>query len=325
MQDSAAPNSDLLDSSAAVCYNSYTACRNTFERNKSYEADDDRIHQYGGRKQLTLRDIMEENMALNWINVNDYDFNCILLMERFQLNYLCGWGKDIHPELGIALKAHPAVKWYIAHLLPEHASLLEKLAKDAPNASPDELRHCECTVMAWIEDFVTYTTPEVMAIKCSFVYGWDKARLFDLADFTGKRVLDVGSGNGRLTFAAAEKAAEVYAVEPVETLRHFLRERCKAEHIRNIRVTDGFVEDLPYPDDTFDIVMSGHVVGDDLDRELAELERVCKPGGIILDVPGDQPWHAEINPELIKRGYEPLSYVGSFGEPVVRYRKIVNK
>lgn len=325
MQDSAAPNSDLLASSAAICYNSYTACRNTFERNKSYEADDDRIHQYGGRKQLTLRDIMEENMALNWINVNDYDFNCILLMERFQLNYLCGWSQDIHAELGICLKAHPAIKWYITNLLPEHAPLLNKLTATAPEVTPEELRRCECAVMTWMEDFVTYTTPEVMAEKCPFVYGWDKARLFELADFTGKRVLDVGSGNGRLTFAAAEKAAEVYAVEPVETLRHFLRERCKAEHIRNIRVTDGFVEDLPYPDDTFDIVMSGHVVGDDLDRELAELERVCKPGGIILDVPGDQPWHAEINPELIKRGYEPLSYVGSFGEPVVRYRKIVNK
>ena len=81
-------------------------------------------------------------MALNWINVNDYDFNCILLMERFQLNYLCGWGRDIHAELGICLRAHPAVKWYIAHLLPEHAALLDKLAEDAPDASHDELRRC---------------------------------------------------------------------------------------------------------------------------------------------------------------------------------------
>jgi len=264
-------------------------------------------------------------MALNWIDVNEYDFNCILLMERFQLNYLCGWGKDIHDKLGIALKQHPAVRWYIAHLLPEYAELLDKLTADAPDVFADELRRCECAVMAWMEDFVTYTTPEVMATKCPFVYGWDKARLFELADFAGKRVLDVGSGNGRLTIAAAEKAAEVYAVEPVETLRHFLRERCKTEDIRNVRVTDGFVENLPYPDNTFDIVISGHVVGDDYDAELAELERVCKPGGIILDVPGDQPWHAEINPELINRGYAALPYDGSFDEPVVRYRKIVNK
>ena len=264
-------------------------------------------------------------MALNWIDVSDYDFNCILLMERFQLNYLCGWGQDIHTELGICLKAHPAVKWYIAHLLPEYADLLEHLTATSPDVSAPELRHCECAVMAWMEDFVTYTTPEVMTAKCPFVYGWDKARLYELADFTGKRVLDIGSGNGRLTFAAAEKAAEVYAVEPVETLRHFLRERCKVENIRNIRVTDGFIEALPYPDNAFDIVLSGHVVGDNYDAEIAEMERVCKPGGIILDVPGDQHRDIGVKEDMVKRGFEALPYTGSFGARVVRYRKVVSK
>ena len=264
-------------------------------------------------------------MALNWIDVTDYDFNCILLMERFQLNYLCGWGKDIHTELGIALRAHPAVKWYIAHLLPEHAPLLEQLADDASDVSPEELRRCECTVMAWIEDFVTYTTPEVMAKKCPFVYGWDKSRLFEVVDLSSKQVLDIGSGNGRLAFAAAEKAAEVYAVEPVETLRHFLRERCKFENIHNIRVTEGFVEDLPYPDNTFDVVISGHVVGDNYDAEIAEMERVCKPGGIILDIPGDQHRDSVLKQEMLDHGFEPLPYTGYFGAKVIRYRKVVHK
>ena len=264
-------------------------------------------------------------MALNWIDVNDYDFNCILLMERFQLNYLCSFGQGVHDKLGVCLKAHPAVRWYISHLLPEYARLLDTLAADAPTASPEELRRCECTVMAWMEDFVTYTTPEVMAEKCPFVYGWDKVRLFELADFTGRRVLDIGSGSGRLTFAAAEKAAEVYAVEPVETLRRFLRERCQAEVVINVRVTDGFVENLPYPDSTFDIVLSGHVVGDDYDAEIAEMERVCKPGGVILDVPGDQPHDVSVRQEMLDHGFEPLPYTGSFGAQVVRYRKIVSK
>lgn len=264
-------------------------------------------------------------MALNWIDVNDYDFNCILLMERFQLRYLCACAKDIHAEMGIALKAHPAVKWYIASLLPEHAALLNELTDLAGDVSPEELRRCECAVLGWMEDFVTYTTPEVMATHCPFVYGWDKARLYEIADLTGKCVLDVGSGNGRLTFAAAEKAAEVYAVEPVGTLRQFLRESCKARGIRNIRVTEGFIEDLPYPDATFDIVLSGHVVGDDYDAEIAEMARVCKPGGLILDVPGDQHNPAAIKQEMVNRGFEALPYTGSFGAQVVRYRKVVNK
>lgn len=264
-------------------------------------------------------------MAIGWIDVHDYDFNCVLLMERFQLNYLCGWGKDIHADLGIALKAHPAVKWYIEHLLPQYAGMLDQLVNTAPDATPDKLRRCECTVMAWMEDFVTYTTPEVMQEKCPFVYGWDKSRLFEVVDLTSKRVLDIGSGNGRLAFAAAEKAAELYAVEPVETLRYFLRERCKAENIRNIRVTEGFVEALPYPDNTFDVVISGHVVGDNYDAEIAEMERVCKPGGVILDIPGDQHKDSVLKQEMIDHGFEPLPYLGSFGAKVIRYRKVVNK
>lgn len=264
-------------------------------------------------------------MALNWIDVNNYDFNCILLMERFQLNYLCGCANDICTELGVALKAHPAVKWYIGHLLPEQAAMLEELCAGASEVTPAELRRCECAVLGWMEDFVTYTTPEVMETHCPFVYGWYKARLYELADFSGKRVLDVGSGSGRLTFAAAEKAAEVYAVEPVGTLRNYMRMKCKAEDIRNVRVTDGFADSLPYPDDTFDIVISGHVVGDDYDAEIAEMARVCKPGGLILDVPGDQHRPGVIKQEMISRGFEALPYTGSFGAQVVRYRKVVHK
>lgn len=261
-------------------------------------------------------------MALNWIDVNEYDFRCILLMEDFQLDYLCRDGADIHPDLGIALRAHPAVRWYIAHLLPEHAALLERLAGQAPEVSAGELRRSECAVLAWMEDFVTYTTPEVMAEKCPFVSGWHKERLFEVADLTGKRVLDVGSGSGRLTFAAAERAAEVYAVEPVGTLRQYLRRKCAGEGIGNVRVTDGLVTALPYPDCTFDVVLSGHVVGDDYDAELAELERVCKPGGVILDIPGDQHRSVPVKPELLAHGYEMLPYIGTFGAEVRRYRKV---
>ncbi len=264
-------------------------------------------------------------MSLNWIDVKDYDFNCILLMEAFQLDYLCACGDGVRRELGVTMKEHPSVRWYVSHLLPRHADLLKTLVSDAPDVSPEELHRCELAVLSWMEDFVTYTTPEVMDEKCPFVYGWDKVRLFEIADFTDKRVLDVGSGNGRLAFAAAERADEVYCVEPVGTLRSYLREKCKAEGIRNIRVTDGFVEDLPYPDNTFDIVLSGHVVGDDYDREIAELERVCKPGGIILDVPGDQHLDIPLKQELIDHGFDPLPYMGSFGAKVIRYRKVVHK
>jgi 2-polyprenyl-3-methyl-5-hydroxy-6-metoxy-1,4-benzoquinol methylase len=38
--------------------------------------------------------------------------------------------------------------------------------------------------------------------------------LFDMVDFTGQHVLEVGSGDGRLTWRYAGKAAHVTAIDP---------------------------------------------------------------------------------------------------------------
>ena len=40
--------------------------------------------------------------------------------------------------------------------------------------------------------------------------------LFDLVDLSGKRVLEIGSGDGRLTWRYAEAAAHVTAIEPFD-------------------------------------------------------------------------------------------------------------
>lgn len=266
-------------------------------------------------------------MSLNWIDVNEFDFNCLLLMERFQLQYLLETeNAQLRGHLGTALNGNPAVAWYIAHRIPSHEETVARLmAAAAPADNAQALRQSEVFVLGWMEDFVTYTRPEMMENHCDFVYGWDKQRLFELADLTGKRVLDVGSGSGRLAFAAAEKAGEVYACEPVETLRHYMHQKARQQGIDHIRIADGMADRLPWPDNTFDVVMSGHVVGDDLDRELAELTRVCRDGGWILDCPGDQHFALEPNEALITRGFECLPYMGSFGAQVCRYRKQVRK
>jgi len=141
-------------------------------------------------------------------------------------------------------------------------------------------------------------------------------------------VLDIGAGSGRLTFAAAALAKEVYASEPVGTLREFIREKAAQNHVTNVRVTEALITSLPYPDDLFDIVMEGHVVGDDWDAEIAEMTRVCKSGGWLLDCPGDETVdcdRGEQQDELLKRGWEKMSYVGNGGGKVYRYRKQIWK
>ncbi|GHU74519.1 hypothetical protein AGMMS49992_16200 [Clostridia bacterium] len=267
-------------------------------------------------------------MPIGWIDCNDYSFNSMLLLERFQIRLMvesCGWRKDNHDrkrDMSAALTAHPHVKWYLERRCPECAEAIGRLAADAPIImDAAELRAAEVRILSSVEDFIVYTTPEVMAEKCDFIRGWNKERLFALAYFEGKTVLDVGAGSGRLAFAAAEKAAQVYAVEPVGTLREFMRDKAKREGVDNIRIADGFIESLPYPDCTFDIVLSGHVYGDHWDEEIAESERVCKPGGWLVDCPGDSTGHIKPKPELLVRGWEEVYYRGSFGFDVYCYRK----
>lgn len=267
-------------------------------------------------------------MSFHWIDPKDYSFNCLLLMDRYLIGQICASdnGEKYRKNLGLALAYNPAVAWYCRAKAPEIAGEVEELLAAAPkNGTPEQVREAERFVLDCQDWAVVYVYPEAMEQNCPYIYAWDKARLFELADFAGKVVLDVGAGTGRLAFAAAERARHVYASEPVDRLREFMREKIRREKVKNVTVLDGVCQCLPYEDGAFDIVMSGHVLGDDYDRELAELERVTKPSGWILDCPGEDDRWKEPSPEMLSRGFECLPYLSKTGGKVCRYRKQVIK
>jgi len=271
-------------------------------------------------------------MALGWINPEDYSFNTFLLFERFAICRIIessGFHNDEaiwRYSMGVALNANPVVMWYLKRRCPECAALLDEIAANAPTLTDAiEIRKAEKYALLGVEDHVLYTTPELMAEKGDFIRGWTQERLVDLADLTGKIVLDVAAGSGRLTCAAAEKAAWVYASEPAGTLREFMRDKISKEGIKNVRVLDGFALELPFPDSTFDIVMSDHFCGGDYDEETAELSRVCKPGGWLLHCPSDSKYNHKLDNEKVVRGWEAIHYIGSYGNDVYCHRKQVSK
>ena len=104
-----------------------------------------------------------------------------------------------------------------------------------------------------------------------------------------------------------------------------MRDEIARRGVKNMRVCDGLCDSLPFPENSFDVVMSGHVVGDRFREEVDEMTRVAKPGGWLLDVPGDQ--HREVGPNelLLSDGWEELPYAGTFGKITRRYRKRVMK
>ena len=279
-------------------------------------------------EQAVKEPVQEEKMGiLGWMNPEDYSFDCMLRMERFQIRYILGNPDEAGKKaLAMALKANPKVAGLFMSKCPEMAETVKTLIAQAPaELTPEEIRTAEVQVIGDYEDFVIYTTPNLMPEKCDFIYGWHKERLFELCGLEGKTVLDVGSGTGRLAFAAAEKAAFIVASEPVDSLREYMRDEIARKGITNMRVCDGMCDSLPFPDNSFDVVMSGHVVGDRFREEVDELTRITKPGGWLLDVPGDQQRETDRNEALIADGWEEMAYEGTFGRTTYRYRKQVNK
>jgi len=112
------------------------------------------------------------------------------------------------------------------------------------------------------------------------------------------RSVEVGAGSGRLTVPLACIAGNVVAVEPAASLRHRLVARLAQADLRNVEVVEGFFDDLPLPDDSADLVVAcsaftvepGHGGRAGLDQ----MERVCRPGGLVAVIWPDAPdWLAD--------------------------------
>jgi SAM-dependent methyltransferase len=99
---------------------------------------------------------------------------------------------------------------------------------------------------------------------------------------SGSRVLDVAAGNGNATLAAARRWCNVTSTDYVASLLESGRARAKAEG-HTIQFQEADAENLPFPDASFDVVMStfGVMFTPNQDNAAHELARVCKPGGRI--------------------------------------------
>ena len=108
---------------------------------------------------------------------------------------------------------------------------------------------------------------------------------FDLADLqAGDDVLDLGSGSGMDVFVAALHVGDTGNVTGLDMTDEQLT---KARQLRdeagfdNVTFEKGYIEDLPFEDESFDVVISNGVINLSAEKEqvFAEANRVLKPEG----------------------------------------------
>ncbi len=98
----------------------------------------------------------------------------------------------------------------------------------------------------------------------------------------GMRVLDVAAGTGNASIEAARAGAQVVASDLTPELFDVGRRRAEAAGVE-LEWVEGDAENLPFEDESFDVVMSAiGVMFAPLHQKAAdELVRVCRPGGTI--------------------------------------------
>src|SRR5437868_9305670 len=71
----------------------------------------------------------------------------------------------------------------------------------------------------------------------------------------GKRVLDLGCGDGRLALGVARLATRVEGIDPDPEAVASAKTNSRRAGVRNARFAVGAAQHLPYPDGAFDVVI----------------------------------------------------------------------
>ncbi len=110
-----------------------------------------------------------------------------------------------------------------------------------------------------------------------------RAILERLGDVGGKRVLEIGCGDGELAVQLARSGAIVSAIDASEAMIDAARKRAAADGVA-VDIVLGRADAIPYPDDTFDTVVAVTILCfvRDAAPVFREIARVLKPGGRLV-------------------------------------------
>lgn len=105
--------------------------------------------------------------------------------------------------------------------------------------------------------------------------------LLDLLPARPRQGLDVGSSAGGLSVALAQQGVAMEGIEPSQAGVEVSTMRAQRLNLNNVRFQQGVGEDIPFPDNTFDFVISLAVLEhvQNVASVVEETYRVLRPGG----------------------------------------------
>ena len=117
---------------------------------------------------------------------------------------------------------------------------------------------------------------------------WDAATpaVADLHE--GETVLDLGSGGGIDVLLSAQRVGPtgfVYGLDMTDEMLELARENAREPDAGNVEFLKGFIEDIPLPDATVDVIISNCVINLSTDKPgvIREMFRTLRPGGRLRD------------------------------------------
>lgn len=132
--------------------------------------------------------------------------------------------------------------------------------------------------------------------------------------FDGKDVLEIGCGDGRLTFKYASMAKKVVAIDPIVEDVEDAKKSLPAALTSKLRFQVGRAEELPFPDESYDIAFFTWslccISIPQMKKALQEAWRVLKPDGVLINLQPslEQPFLRGIVTYLITKKLDILGY-----------------
>lgn len=157
--------------------------------------------------------------------------------------------------------------------------------------------------------------------SCSLGCG---STLEELSIMQGEVILDLGCGRGEDTIRAARLAGtggKAVGLDLTEAMISRAKDAASAEGVGNAVFVTGDIESLPFPENTFDGVMSNCVINHakDKTRVYREIHRVLKPGGrfVVADAVTKDPLPPEVK-------NDPEAWAQCFGGAVTEAEYLEN-